>query len=242
MAGSDLRRTRIGTIARRAIRIALAALLIGVVTAAFVVGVSLGSARAQAELAAGTDEPVHPYPRTPPMVSRTFLPGSSPASIAVWLENGISYCWDAGEGFLRYAWEGGFLDNSEVFRGHLGGARARIRGTVFYRTEVGIPLRVGDPSSTPSFAFLGYRMRDRRPEFRYRLGDLEVREWVRSAEEGTGLVREFRVRGARDTVWFVADQSEEIDYEASAGSWSGRRLRLAPAEATSFTVTLRHVR
>ena len=37
---------------------------------------------------------------------RTFMPGSSPAAIAVALPGGHAYCWDAGNCRLRYAWQG----------------------------------------------------------------------------------------------------------------------------------------
>lgn len=189
---------------------------------------------------AGGEGPIHPYPRQPPMMYRTFMPNSSPASIAVWLENGVSYCWDAGKGFLRYAWQGGFLDNSEIWEGHVRGHRAHLLGTVFYRTEVGIPLRIGDPENTPKFSFRGYRMRADRPEFHYRLDGAEVAERVRSAAEGTGLVRTFQVSGVEEPIWFVADEDPDISYEASAGTWQNRRLRLSPDEARSFTITMRH--
>lgn len=209
--------------------------VLGLVVLLLAVGLG-GTARAQHE----REQAVHPYPRRPPMMYRTFMPGSSPASIAVWLENGVSYCWDAGTGFLRYAWTGGFVDNAEVFRGHVGGARARLIGEVFYRTDAGTPLRSGDPAEEPAFSFLGYRMREGRPEFRYRLGDLRVREWIRSLDSGTGLVRHFEIRGAEEPVWFVASDTGRIAYEASAGTWRGDRLQLTPQEAVSFTVTMRH--
>ncbi|HQS06969.1 MAG TPA: plastocyanin/azurin family copper-binding protein, partial [Daejeonella sp.] len=57
---------------------------------------------------------LHPYTPVSPYIYRVFIDGASPAAIAVSLPGDLSYCWDAGTCKLRFAWRGGFLDNSEL--------------------------------------------------------------------------------------------------------------------------------
>src|SRR5690606_16622859 len=70
---------------------------------------------------------LHPYTPVPPYHYRVFIDGASPAAIAVALPNDISYCWDAGTSSLRFAWSGGFLDNSDLWKGK-GNAEAKVVG------------------------------------------------------------------------------------------------------------------
>lgn len=104
-------------------------------------------------------------------VVRMFMPDSGPASIAVATPEGVHYCWDAGAMQLRYAWTGAFLDPSNHFAGN-GDALARVPGHIVWRREsVGV---VNEDRS-----FLGYRMEQGRPVFRWTLnGDL-VEERIR---------------------------------------------------------------
>jgi hypothetical protein len=51
------------------------------------------------------------------MMYRMFMPGASPAAIAVALPGQDSLCWDAGQCRFRYAWSGGFVDNQVLLEG-----------------------------------------------------------------------------------------------------------------------------
>ena len=180
----------------------------------------------------------HPYPTTPPIVYRTFMPESSPASIAVGLKGGLSYCFDTTPVMLRYAWQGGFIDNSEVFRGHVSEQRATIEGEVFYRSEVGFPLRIGASDAPPDPEFEGYTMIDGRPQFAYTIGDVQVRELVEPTPDGTGLQRTFQIDGADQPVRFITSAQDRVAFEASAGTWDGTTLRLPPDDAQRFVITM----
>lgn len=180
----------------------------------------------------------HPYPLELPAVYRTFMPDSGPASIAVGLENGLSYTWDAGQSMLRYAWQGGFLSMEENWKGK-GRGLGVVLGPIFYRNEAGFPLRIADPDSVPRAQFLGYRLVDGRPEFRYRIGEATVHELITPAAVGTGLDRRFRIENLDAPLWFVTDAADGVPHEASAGVWDGSLLKLTPEQARSFTVTLR---
>lgn len=171
-----------------------------------------------------------------PAVSRTFMPESGPASIAVGFEDGQSYNFDAGEGFLRYAWAGGFVDNWEHWRGN-GNAYAAVEGEIFYRSRIGVPLRFGAREEAGDVEFLGYRLGDDDvPEFHYRLDGADVHEKI-EPRAGGGLVRTFRIETG-EPVRLLTEEGAGVRYESSVGRLEGGVLSLTPAEAREFTITL----
>lgn len=119
-------------------------------------------------------------------VVREFMPDCGPAAIAIGMPNGISACWDAGTCELRYVWSGGFIEIP-----YRKNDRAKIIGKVFSREAPGSGLRIGD-SETREADFLGYRLIDSFPEFRYRLNGIEVREKIHLNENGD-LTQSFRI-------------------------------------------------
>lgn len=181
----------------------------------------------------------HPYPIELPEVYRTFMPESSPASIAVGLPGGQSYCFDASVAYLRYAWQGGYVDNTEQWDGS-GNAFTEIVGEVYYRSQVGFPLRFGREEEPPAVEFEGYQLVEGGyPEFRYTADGVQVRELVKPHPEESGLVRTFRVGPVEDTLWFATGGAEAgVAFQASTGAWEDDMLRLSPDEARTFTVTM----
>lgn len=181
----------------------------------------------------------HPYALELPEIYRTFMPESTPASIAVGLPGGTSYCFDAGVSHLRYAWQGGFVDNTEHWDGN-GNAFTEVVGEVFYRNKAGFPLRIGHVDTVPEVEFKGYRlMEDGSPEFHYTIDGVTVREFIRARQDGVGLVREFEVGSLEEPLWFVTGVEDDApQVEASKGTWSGGQLRLSPEEARDFTITV----
>lgn len=180
----------------------------------------------------------HPYELKAPYLYRTFMEDASPAAIAVRLTDNLSYCWDAGSCRLRYAWSGGFIDNTVLWKGHKD-ANAEILGTIFYRDQSVYPLRIGMPDSIPVVDYKGYRLVDDYPEFHYTVSGTDVYELVLPKEDGNGLVRTFRIPDAGDTVWFVTGAMEEsAEFTSSAGEWDTGKLALSPQQAREFTVTM----
>jgi len=79
----------------------------------------------------------HPYPITLPAVYRTFMPDCGPAAIAVGLPAVAggpqqSFCFDAGICQLRYAWAGGFVDNTDQWDGK-GNKLTKLVGDIYYK-------------------------------------------------------------------------------------------------------------
>jgi azurin len=180
----------------------------------------------------------HPYELIPPYMYRVFIEGSSPAGIAVSLPAELSYCWDAGTCKLRYAWKGGFIDNTDLWKGHFD-ASAKVLGDIFYRDNIEYPFRLGKNNALPEIKFKGYRLVNRYPEFHYTINGLDVYELIRAKADGYGLVREFRIPGANQDVWFYTNhQDDAIRYESSTGKWEGGRLELSAEQAKVFTITM----
>jgi mono/diheme cytochrome c family protein len=147
-----------------------------------------------------------PVPGKQAIVIRWDMPEATPAAIAVGLPGGLSYCFDAGDVYLRYAWSGGYLDMSGTLLRKTDGRKntptAALVGSVFWRAE-GVPFRVGERDRIPQRRFRGYRIVDGRPEFRYEIDGVEVRETL-SAAEGA-LLRELVVATVEGPLWFEGE-------------------------------------
>ncbi|WP_345247659.1 plastocyanin/azurin family copper-binding protein [Nibrella saemangeumensis] len=191
--------------------------------------------------ASHTTAPAHPYALTFPAMYRTFMPDCGPAAIAVGLPavNGgpqQSYCWDAGSCRLRYAWSGGFVDNNEHWSGK-GQLLTKVVGEIFYREKTGFPWRIGSSDTVPEPRFLGYRLVSRYPEFRYRVGDIDVRELIRPVVNGRGFVRQFTLSPSQQALTFLTGTNDGMRYKASVGKLAGNKLILPPG-TRQFTLTM----
>lgn len=183
------------------------------------------------------DVPLHPYNPVAPYLYRVFIENSGLASIAVRLSDDLSYCWDATDCRLRFAWTGEFLDNTDLWHGHKN-AYAKVLGDIFYRDQTAFPLRIGNPDIVPEAEFKGYRLINRYPEFHYLLSGKEVYEIIHPKSDGTGLIRKFKIPHMEEPLWFVFNPDDGVTYEASAGEWEKGRLKLSPGEAEAFTITM----
>jgi len=175
--------------------------------------------------------------RAAPYLYRIFLPGASPAAIAVRLSDSLSYCWDAGTCRLRYAWYGGFLDNTDIWKGHHD-AYGTIMGTIFYRDKTNFPIHIDHPGNIPVVQFKGYRLVNKYPEFHYTLDGIDVYELIKPGEKGVALIRTFRVPQTERILWFLFDNDDGVSYQASKGDRQGNKVRLSPSDAKEFTITM----
>ena len=179
----------------------------------------------------------HPYKVTPPVVYRAYMDNASAAAIAVNLPHNISYCWDAATCELRYAWTGDFVDNSGLWKGKPNSV-AKVLGVKFFEIKMRHPLRVGVSEAAPVVEFLGYRLIERHPEFHYTINGVEVFELIHANEDGTALIRTFRIPDAKQPVWFIAHSSDGADYRSSKGKWQDNRLKISREDARTFTITM----
>ena len=169
-----------------------------------------------------------------PYVQRIFMPNAGPAAIAVALPGEQNFCWDAGECRLRYAWRGPFIDASAHWRGN-GSALAVPGAAPWWSAEKGaFPLKIGAPGKVK---FLGYKLHAGTPEFHYRVGDIEVFEKISAAPNDAGLVSKFRIPKAAGGVEFSIVPGG-ARWSSPAGDLGGGTLKLTPAQAVDFTVTV----
>jgi plastocyanin len=182
--------------------------------------------------------PLHPYTPVSPYLYRVFIDGSSPAAIAVSLSSDLSYCWDAGFCKLRFAWNGGFLDNSELWKGK-GDASAKVVGKIFFKDKTQFPLSFTADNSPPKVDYKGYKLINRYPEFHYTINGIDVYELILPNAEGNGLTRTFLIPDIKNVIWFNTDPFDGVTYSSSVGVWEGNRLKLNQIEAKKFSINMR---
>lgn len=179
---------------------------------------------------------LHPYKTTPPYLYRIFMPDAGPAAIAVSLPNQLSYCWDAGSCRLRYAWQGEFLDPRDYFNKKAEKV-AKILGTVFYRDKTTYPLRFSKDEN-PVVDFKGYRLIDRYPEFHYTIDGKDVYELIKPKEDGSGLIRSFKIPEATQSLYFVFDPNDGAEYSTLKGTLHGNQINLTVRDAREFVIVM----
>lgn len=179
---------------------------------------------------------LHPYKTTVPYFYRIFMPDAGPAAIAVSLPNQLSYCWDAGSCRLRYAWQGGFLDPKNYFN-KKAEKHAKIIGTIFYRDKTTYPLKFS-VDNDPVVDFKGYKLIDRYPEFHYTIDGVDVYELIKPKEDGSGLIRSFKVPEATQPLYFVFDNRDGAEYTTSKGKMKGTQIDLTADDAHEFVIVM----
>jgi cytochrome c551/c552 len=164
-------------------------------------------------------------PARRPEVQRMFLPNVGPAAIAVALPGDLNFCFDAGDCRLRTVWRGDFLDCWAYFKSN-GKATATLLGKPLWSlpADEALQKRVKFHGYTVDAAGL--------PTFEYERDGAQFREKI--VAEGKGLVRRFEVTTTKP-ITFALDPATTC----SVGTLLKDTLTLTPAEAKSFTLTVR---
>ena len=183
-----------------------------------------------------------PTPNREAIIVRWFMPEATPSAIAVGLPGKVSYCFDAGESRLRYAWLGGFVDMSGTLSEKRDPATGLTRavdliGTIFYRSAE-FPLRVGNVDSVPQPRFRGYRLIDGHPQFHYEVNGIDVYERVVAADENRGIVRQFTIPQLSKPAWFLLEASDGIKILSSLGQPVHQRLSIPQGTDVRFSITI----
>ena len=111
-------------------------------------------------------------------------------------------------------------------------------GPVFFRDKTDFPFRLDEPGNIPVVHFKGYRLIDRYPEFHYTLNGIDVYELIKPKEDGSGLIRTFRLPETKRIIWFLVDSGDGVSYKSSTGKWTSNQLKLLPEEARKFTLLM----
>ena len=170
------------------------------------------------------------------------MPEATPAAIVVGLPGGISFCFDAGESRLRYAWRGGFVDMTGTLyekrdRETRLTRTAELIGEIFYRSD-GFPFRINDLQYLPQRRFRGYRLVDGHPEFHYQVEGVDVYERITANESGPGIVRGFRVAEVDRPMWLLAATGSGYSILSSLPAAADGKFRIPLGRDVTFTMTI----
>ncbi|ERJ58951.1 plastocyanin/azurin family copper-binding protein [Sphingobacterium paucimobilis] len=183
----------------------------------------------------------HPYKLEPPYLYRLYIEGSGPAAIAVHLPEKLSYCWDAGACRLRFAWQGDFVDNTLLWKGHKD-ARAAVLGTIFYTENQKTALSIGNSTLPQEHRFKGYRItKAGYPEFRYLVHGVEVFELIQELKGGAGIVRTFRIPTLNETVSLHLTTAPNVQHTVNGKPITGTVLQLSAAEGKQFSIETKNI-
>ncbi len=146
-----------------------------------------------------------PVPGKEAILVRWDMPEATPAAIAVGLPGGLSYCFDAGENRVLYAWSGGFIDLKGTLLRKTDPNRrtptAGLVGEIFWRgTE--FPIRMGPERRIPQRRFKGYRLIDGFPQFHYQIDGLDVFEKLTPVMGQKAIRRELTFSRVDQQVFF----------------------------------------
>jgi mono/diheme cytochrome c family protein len=208
--------------------------------AAFSLGESMPLPHGVGSPLTSTTHEVLPVPREEPVVLRFILPDATAAAVAVGLPHqgageGISYCFDATQSRMVYAWEGGFIDLTDSITKPM--RSARLLGDVFYRARD--PLwRSGTVDHIADSRFRGYRLRKDAPEFFYDVDGIRVTERIVPTESGTGFRQEFLLARVEQPLWFVVDLAQKVALSCTLGPVDGGAVRVPPGEDVRFSLTV----
>jgi azurin len=183
------------------------------------------------------NQQLHPYHIAAPYLIRTFMPGCGPAAIAVSLPDSLSYCWDAGACSLRYAWTGAFLKKADLWQ-RKGNEVAQIAGSLFFKTRVNYPLRIGSKKNKPDVKFKGYHLVNQYPEFHYQMNGLDVYELIKSRPDGSGIDCHFRIPEANKPMEYIIAPANKEIIDASAGKRVNSALEFSAEQAHHFTISI----
>ena len=167
-------------------------------------------------------------PARRPEIQRMFLPNVGPAAIAVALPGDLNFCFDAGDCRLRTVWRGDFLDCWAYYKSN-GKATAALLGKTLWSlpADEALQKRVKFHGYTVDAAGL--------PTFEYERDGAQFRETI--VADGAGLARRFEVTTTKP-VLLPLDEATTCA-TGSIVKDATRQLMLTPAEAKSFTLTVR---
>ena len=188
------------------------------------------------------DAEARPVPGSEAVVVRFYMPEATPAAIAVGLPDNVSYCFDAGEVRLRYAWLGGFVDLTGTLfekRDRTTGLTrtADLLGDIFYRTTE-FPIRIGSLDRIPQRRYRGHRMIDGRPQFHYQVDGIDVYERVVASAGNRGIVRQFTIARVDGPAWFLVGNPDGVEVSSTLGQPIDGKLEIPRGNDVRFDVTI----
>ena len=157
--------------------------------------------------------------------------GQIDRAINVGLPGGFNFTFDAVSCRLVYAWQGEFLDAGPAWNGR-GGNPVRAGGGKLVEIKSGNTVRVGAASESDSLRFLGYRLEDHSPVFRYEVNGVQVEQRIEVSQ--SKVAQKFVVRKPEADVLYQG--AAGVTFESKTGQREGDLIRFPSADVVEFEI------
>lgn len=158
--------------------------------------------------------------------------GQIDRAINVGIPGGLNYTFDAVSCQLKYVWKGDFIDAGPAWNGR-GGNPVNAGGDSLLTIKDGHSVRAGESLDSRSVRFLGYRLVNGLPVFRFRADGalVELQVLVQQKE----VVQTFLVTGAEHDLVYRGDEDNPFEGQ---GTREGNSLRVPKAPRISLEIKL----
>lgn len=158
--------------------------------------------------------------------------GQIDRAINVGVPGGLNFTFDAVSCRLVYAWKGAFLDAGPAWNGR-GGNPVSAGGDSLAVLRDEHVVRIGG-SEAKTLRFLGYRLVDGIPVFRYQVDKSAIEHRIDMTP--AAILQTIRVEGASDDVFYVSDGSTAV--RSASGKDEGDSLRFPQADVVEFQIEI----
>jgi mono/diheme cytochrome c family protein len=140
-------------------------------------------------------------------------------AINVGLPGGSNFTFDPESCSLRFAWRGAFIDAGPAWNGR-GGNPVTANGQSLFQASGISPLRLGDSEQPPKVHFLGYRLIEKHPVFRYSVDGKLVEH--RIDVDGDLVTQTIEIENPGESVRFIGES--KLKFTSDVGTWNGSIL------------------
>jgi len=159
--------------------------------------------------------------------------GQIDRAINVGLPGGLNFTFDAVTCRLRYAWQGDFVDAGPAWNGR-GGNPVKVTGTAMAAIRSGHTLQIGQSPQAESLRFLGYRLKNHMPIFRYELQGAQVEHRIDLTT--SGVKQTFVVSKPAADIIYTGGSGVQV--RSKTGQRQGDTIRFTKAETVQFEIEL----
>jgi hypothetical protein len=159
--------------------------------------------------------------------------GQIDRAINVGIPGGLNFTFDAVACRLKYAWKGPFLDAGPAWNGR-GGNPVKAGGEQLVTLKSGHSIRVGNATDVPLPRFLGYRLEQHMPVFRYRTGNATIEHRISVSD--TRVTQTFHVKGATANVFYAGD--DDSKFSSKTGKRVGNTIGYQKADVVEFEIAI----
>lgn len=157
--------------------------------------------------------------------------GQIDRAINVGMPGGFNFTFDAVSCRLVYAWQGEFLDAGPAWNGR-GGNPVKAGGGKLVEIKSGNTIRVGAASESDSLRFLGYRLEDHSPVFRYEVNGVQVEQRIEVSQ--SKVAQKFVVRKPAADVLYQG--AAGVTFESKTGQREGDLIRFPSTDVVEFEI------